>query len=289
MFDLNDSHIRKAIAESLIVDIDSWCETEYTNRPSRRLGGSMIGKPCSRELWYSFRHAKKANFASANKSAGQTLRLLRRGNDEEFNFTKYFQAIGCKFLHTVENQCEVTDCEDHFVMKLDNVGYLPPKFEYLEKVVFEFKTSNMTNFNTLKKEGLQRDKPVHFAQMSVGAYKLGIEYGVYAVVDKNTDELYIELVKLDLGLGKTMIDKAMAIITSPPESPPAKISLSQANFTCKWCNFKDICHNGEAVEINCRSCVNSVPLKAGKWGCKLYGEIPDEVIPKGCPQHKGIS
>jgi hypothetical protein len=147
----------------------------------------------------------------------------------------------------------------------------------------------MANFNTLKKSGLQREKPVHWAQMCTYGFKMSIEYGIYCVVDKNTDELYIELVKLDWGFGKTMIDKAMAIITAPVEQPPAKISMSASNFACKWCNFKDICHNGEAVEINCRSCVNAMPLADGKWGCKLYGEIPTEVIPKGCPQHKGIS
>lgn len=289
MIDITNSETRQAIADSMLVDIDDWCEKEYFEGPRKHLGASVIGKPCSRELWYSFRHAKKDVYSRGNSSAGQTLRLLRRGHGEEYNFIKYFEGIGCKFLHTPEDQARVTDCEGHFGGSLDNIGYLPPKFEYLDKVLFEFKTSNMANFNTLKKEGLQRNKPVHFAQMSTYGYKLNIPYGIYAVVDKNTDELYIEFVKLDLGFGQTMIDKAMKIITSPVEYPPPKISMSAGNFACKWCNYKDICHNGEAVEINCRSCVNAMALKDGKWGCKLYGEIPTEVIPVGCQSHKGIS
>jgi hypothetical protein len=289
MIDFSDSEVRKQIADSLIVDIDSWSEQKYTEAPRRHLGASIIGKPCSRELWYAFRWAKRDNYASGNKPAGQSLRLFQRGHKEEFSFIEYFEGIGCKFLHTPEDQARVSDCSGHFGGSLDNIGYLPPKFEYLEKVLFEFKTSNMANFNTLKKNGLHREKPVHHAQMCTYGFKMGIEYGVYCVVDKNTDELYIELVKLDLGYGKTMVDKALAIITAPHTHPPAKISMSISNFACKWCNFKDVCHNGEAVEINCRSCVNAVPLEDGKWGCRLYGEIPTEVIPKGCPQHKGIN
>lgn len=286
--DLNDSQIRSAIAESMIVDIDNWCEQKYSEGPRRHLGASIIGKPCSRELWYSFRHAKKECYSSGAKSAGQTLRIFQRGHKEEFNFTEYFEGIGCKFRFTPETQAKISDCESHFGGSVDNVGFLPAKFEYNEEIVFEFKSSNMANFNTLKKEGLQRSKPVHYAQMSTYGYKLEIKYGVYAVVDKNTDELYIELVKLDWHLGATMIDKAMSIITATPEHPPAKISMSAANFACKWCNFKDVCHNGEAVDINCRSCVNAQAATEGKWHCKLYGEIPVDVIAKGCPSHKGI-
>lgn len=287
-FDLEDSQIRSAIAESMIVDIDNWCEQKYSEGPRRHLGASVIGKPCSRELWYSFRHAKRESYASGSKSAGQTLRIYQRGHREEFNFIEYFEGIGCKFKYTPETQVKIADCGGHFGGSVDNVGLLPPKFEYTEDVVFEFKSSNMANFNTLKKEGLQRNKPVHFAQMSTYGFKLKIKFGVYAVVDKNTDELYIEFVKLDWHLGATMIDKAMAIITAPVETPPAKISMSAGNFSCKWCNFRDVCHNGEAVDINCRSCVNAQAATEGKWNCKLYGEIPVDIIPKGCANHKGI-
>lgn len=52
------------------------------------LGGSLIGRPCLRELWYSFRWARKPSFA------GRMLRLFERGHLEEFRFVKYLKMAG---------------------------------------------------------------------------------------------------------------------------------------------------------------------------------------------------
>ncbi len=279
-----------AIAESMVADIDEWCKQTLSEPMRKHLGASMIGDSCSRKLWYGFRWAKPTDFSSEYKTAGQTLRLLNRGHSEEQHFIKYLEGIGCRFEHTPDEQVRISDCEGHFGGSLDNEGHLPPKFEYVKPVLFEFKTSNESNFSQLKKNGLRRNKPIHFAQMSTYGYKRNLDFGVYVVVNKNTDEIYIELVKLDHELGRMMIDKAMSIITAKPEEPPAKISLSAANLACKWCNFTAICHHGERPVINCRSCVNAAPLANAKWGCKLYNmEIPDDYIEKGCDKHVGIS
>jgi len=252
------------------------------------LGGSVIGKPCSRELWYSFRWAKKETFESESvkRTPGQLMRLFQRGHREETPLTKYLEGIGCVFDSTKETQLRISDCGGHFGGSLDNVGTLPPKFKIPYKVLFEFKTSNMALFNKLKKEGLRKHKPVHFAQMCVYGYKTGIRFGCYVCVDKNTDELYIEIVKLDFELAGMMIEKAANIITA--KVPPPKIAQTSTHFSCKWCSFKQICHYDEPIEKNCRSCVNAVPLEDGKWGCNLYGPIPDNIIPIGCDSYSPI-
>lgn len=52
------------------------------------LGGSMIGKPCERELWYSFRWSQLPKFD------GRMYRLFDRGHKEEFRFVDYLLGIG---------------------------------------------------------------------------------------------------------------------------------------------------------------------------------------------------
>lgn len=71
--------------------IDATFEAD-AEREKRRghLGGSAIGSPCERELWYGFRWAHEEKFQ------GRMLRLFNRGHKEEFRFVDYLRRIGCE-------------------------------------------------------------------------------------------------------------------------------------------------------------------------------------------------
>lgn len=288
--DLNKIEDRTKLTDSLLVDIDQWSEEAYDDGNRTHLGASIIGKSCSRELWYSFRWAKKQTFKSGSKSHGQMLRLFQRGHREEHHMIEYLKGIGCVFEATPEDQLRIADIGDHFGGSIDNVGLLPPTYGILERILFEFKTSNMASFNKLRKNGVVNEKPVHFSQICVYGYKMGLNWCLYLCVDKNTDELYIELVPIDHDHGRQMIDKAGAIIMA--KQAPPKISMQATNFACKWCSFSDICHHDEPVEKNCRSCIHSTPMADKKWACDLAPQdnnvIPDNIIPLGCDHHQGI-
>ena len=54
-----------------------------------------------------------------------------------------------------------------------------------------------------------------------------------------------------------------------------RIAENEAFYECKFCNFVDICHNGECPEINCRSCRFVQPIENGEWYCNKHnGQIP---------------
>lgn len=289
--DLTNHAIRQQIADTIGMDIDDWCEANYADDKRKHLGASQIGKPCSRALWYQFRWAgNPLEVSSANKTTGQVLRLFLRGHREEPAIIEYLEGIGCKFDATPETQIKISDVGGHFGGSCDNVGTLPTKFGYNEKVLFEFKTSNFSDFNKLKREGVKNLKPVHFSQMCVYGFKLGLQFALYICVDKNSDDLYVELIELDWEHAKTMLEKASHIIQSP--TPTTKISSSITNWACKWCSFQKICHYGEPLDVNCRTCQNSIPVNEGKWACKLapanQNIIPEEIIKIGCPSYKAI-
>ena len=52
-------------------------EDRTADSPRPHLGASVIGRPCARELWYSFRWGTESDFN------GRLLRLFRRGHQEE--------------------------------------------------------------------------------------------------------------------------------------------------------------------------------------------------------------
>lgn len=293
----NDIVIRENIAKTLMVDIDEKVEEKADRRKSRRLGSSLIGKPCSREVWYNFRWAKEEELGSETRPAGRVIRLFNRGHREEPVLIEHLKDIGCKFEEPPEGQDQWTFsiCEDHAVTKLDGVGYLPERFEVPDKVIFEFKTASLSNFTKMKKYGIQTEQPKYWAQACFSGQLSKIEYVVFVIVSKNDDDILIEFHKLDDEYGKILVDKAIHIITSP--EPLLKISQSSTNFACKFCTFKDICHYDEPVEKNCRSCKFASAAQGGKWVCSnpVYelGEagcmtIPEDFIPKGCEHHVGI-
>lgn len=54
----------------------------------RHLGGSLVGRECPRELWYSFR------WCTDKKHDGRLLRLFNRGHLEEFRFVDWLRMAG---------------------------------------------------------------------------------------------------------------------------------------------------------------------------------------------------
>ena len=58
------------------------------DEPRGHLGCSLLGHPCERWLWLSFRWAVKEKFQ------GRILRLFRRGNNEENIIISDLEAIG---------------------------------------------------------------------------------------------------------------------------------------------------------------------------------------------------
>lgn len=82
------------MAKHVLVDmIDTAFVEQHPERDTpfrNHLGGSMIGKTCERELYYSFRWFKRPTFK------GRMLRLFDRGHKEEFRFVAFLRSIGIR-------------------------------------------------------------------------------------------------------------------------------------------------------------------------------------------------
>ena len=84
------SETLKKLSYQISNDIDEFCKTSYDDGFRSHLGASMIGRECSRELWYSFRWVKPSSFN------GRMLRLFNRGHREEERFIEWLEGIGAK-------------------------------------------------------------------------------------------------------------------------------------------------------------------------------------------------
>lgn len=283
---LDDLGTLSLLSDSLKSDIDKYCVETYDDGFRGHLGASQIGKPCLRALRYAFRWYDHKTFS------GQQYRLFQRGHFEEQRFVEYLQGIGCDvqvFAPNTEHikdkgkrQIRISACEGHFAGSIDGIVTLPTKYAIDEPILAEFKTQGYQKFAKLIEEGCQVNKTQHYAQQSVYGYKLGLQHSVYISVNKNSDDLHLEVIKLDWNLGKELEEKAERIIFSREALP--KIAMSSNFFECKYCDYREVCWFDKKPCVNCRSCIRSKPVENAQWECNKFGRIPKEFIKDGCKE-----
>jgi hypothetical protein len=271
------------LAKRIKEDIDAYSVKVFDDGPREHLGASIIGHPCARYSWSTFR------WIYHKKYTGRMYRLFERGKLEEARFIKLLRGIGFEVWETTEDgeQHRVIMAQGHGGGSLDGVIRFPQDYDIDEPLLVEFKTNGTGRGFTELKRGVTLAKPIHFAQMSLYGYKYNLQYALYMNVNKNDDDIHIEIVKLNWILGRELETKMGHIIAS--QEPPAKIAESPAYFECKYCDYVDHCHNQRMPDKNCRSCVNAKPIVDAKWHCVFWEQvIPTEFIKQGCGEWKGL-
>lgn len=274
------------VAERIKNEIDAYCVRTYGNAYREHLGASLIGRECPRELWYTFR------WYGGIPHDGRILRLFNRGHREEERFVEWLRGIGFTVEQFDEdgNQFRVVGVNGHFGGSQDGAGIFPPDWDIAEKILLEFKTSGTgPKFANLLRNGVIVEKQDHFGQMSVYGRKRNIRYCLYLAINKNDDDLHVEIVKLDWKLAEQLEARAQHVIASP--KPPERLSESRTFFKCKMCSFLGVCHDKAQPDRNCRSCRFAAPADNATWVCLGPGQgqtIPSDFIPQGCGEWKEI-
>lgn len=248
------------------------------------LGLSSLGEECERRLWYGFRLAHEPE-----QFTGRKIRLFDTGNREEARLLDELRAIGIDVREIdpeTGHQWAVEAAQGHARGHLDGVllGVLEaPKTEHL----FEAKTHNAKSFKALVKDGVEKAKPVHYAQMQGYMHLRGLTRALYLAVEKDTDEIYSERLNYDAMFGLRLISKANRIVSA--SRAPAKLHedpTAKMAFGCGYCPARDICHGGQWARSNCRTCLHSTPIAGGKWECGRFGrELSFDEQKAGCPAH----
>lgn len=153
--------------------------------------------------------------------------------------------------------------------------------------LLECKTHNDKSFRELVGKGVQQAKPEHYIQMQQYMHYRKLHWCFYMAVNKNDDDIYVEVVEYRPEVGAAYSDRAGSIIEA--QKAPQRITEDPSSFLCRFCDFKRICHYGETPEKNCRSCQYASPGEDKSWVCGLHGQpIPATFIPKGCNQWEPV-
>lgn len=250
--------------------------------PRPHLGASIIGHECTRYLWYTFRWAFGKTFA------GRMYRLFQTGNREEERIIANLRQIGVTVHATDENGKQIqVKHSNHVAGSIDGIA---KGFDHYGKNVWhvlEFKTHNDASFKQLVNNGVRKHKPMHYAQMQVYMHLIGKDRALYIAVNKNTDEMYEERIKLDTVFAQQMLNRADQVIDS--QYPPPRISDNPAYFACKFCDAYAVCHQNAMPKFSCRTCLHSTPDAEG-WSCEHHKitSMDTQLQRQGCFHHKVI-
>jgi hypothetical protein len=267
---------------SISAKIDAYHESQQ-GRPRPHMGCSLLGHPCDRWLWLNFRWAMPEQFS------GRMLRLFRRGHNEEVTVIDDLKAIGVDVFDMKDGQHHVS-FGSHVSGSVDGlIGGGVPGAEKTPHLL-EIKTHSSKSFSWLTKNGVQKAKPQHHAQMQVYMHGTGMTRALYYAVCKDNDEIYTERVKYNQTEAETLIMRGQSIALSDvmPEKMPM---ASPEQFTCKYCPALGFCFKQETapeVHEHCRTCQRSTPTQASTWICGLYdnADIPLDVQYKGCDKYQ---
>jgi len=271
---------------------DRALEDKAASEPARasRLGMGVIGESCSRKIWYRFRLALRERFDA------KTLKNFADGHASELVQAERLRLAQGVMLETLDpvtgKQFEYTDCNGHFVGKLD--GKITGLLQAPKKLhVWEHKSTSEKKFNELKKAiadlgeklALRKWNPVYYAQAICYMFYEGTDRHYMTVSTPGVRDTVSVRTEADPAFAMQLKAKAQRIIDA--QEPPEKISDTASWFECRFCQFSGICHEQEMPDRGCRTCLHSTAIENGQWHCERHGKIltPEEQV-EGCVLHK---
>lgn len=233
------------------------------------LGASIISKECERALWYDFRWVTRSAFS------GRMLRLFETGRLEEDRLVRDLRRTGATVLDCdpdTGRQWRVEAHGGHFGGSMDAVAIGLREAPATRHVV-EFKTHNQSSLTALRKDGVQRSKPLHWAQMQVYVHLAGLNRAMYVTVCRDTDEIHIERVHADPGEGERLLARARRVIDAP--RPPARISEDATWWQCRLCDHHDHCTaSGRPRPTAAPACIRPRSTAAGTAPAGIGRSLP---------------
>lgn len=260
-------------------------EAENTELPQYEgygISASTLGKTCDRELFYSLRWVSDPEIFD-----GRKLRIFERGNIEEDRIVADLKRAGLNVQEVGMDgkQWRFALARGFVRGKADGkiTGVLEaPKATH----VLEIKSAKAADWRGVKKHGLRKHKPDHWHQLHSGMVGLGIDRGLYIMVNKDTEEILTERLRIDHEEAARQEARALAIVDA--HDAPSRAADKPDSFVCRFCKHKSVCHDAGPVRRHCRTCLHFTFTSDGNGHCDRFGEPKrpsTQQAGKDCPAH----
>ena len=265
-----------ALGEKIVSTIFAGVESTADPADNFRghLGCSILGDECERKSWFTFHWYTQRNLP------GRILRLFDRGKREEAPLVEAIRSAHIEVQPvnpSTNRQWSFTDPDlPHLGGSADGIsrGW----FGNDTWVGLEFKTAAGARWREFDKKGVKATSPTYHGQVQSMMRLSHLDCNaspplnafIEIIVNKDTDDLYAELIPRDIEAGEILKAKAARVFEASHPTEVERISEYGDFYLCKFCDHSSICHGyDDAVPApTCRSCAH-VQLTARTWRCGL--------------------
>lgn len=252
---------------SLSARIDA-IEVPVERRP--HLGGSILGHSCQRYLWYNFRWAYKGGINT------RLNRIFRLGDAIEDLIIADLARAG---MTVTNGQVRVIGYKGHGGGSIDGM---------IGDTLFEAKSMNVSNYNKVRKQGVRTGFPTYYSQMQYYMGSLELDTGLFVSMNKNTQELYTEVVEFNPEEYERLQEIERNVIDATNADHFERVGYNASWHECRFCDASDVCHQDLPLEVSCRTCTHVIVCADGRWYCDLKKEHRDmRQQLEACTKYKG--
>jgi hypothetical protein len=202
------------------------------------LGASMLGDECTRKI--QLQYMKHEVDVSA-----QTLRTFAIGHCLEDLIAEWIVLAGFDLQARNESgeQFGFSVADGKLKGHVDGIIFGGPDFlKY--PALWECKTMNNKSWNDTKKRGVLVTKPLYFVQVQLYMAYMSLDENpcLFTALNKDTSELYHELIPFDAEAAQRYSDRAVQIIKASENNELMPCISSDSSFyRCKMCGFRGKC------------------------------------------------
>ena len=229
--------------------ISSEASEREATPPRTYLGASRLGHACERALQFEFVGAPKDDGADFG---GQTLRIFAIGHQLEDLAIRWLRAAGIDLVTQKRDggQFGFSVAGGRIRGHVDGIiADAPAALGMRVPALWECKTMNARNWRACVKDGVTVSKPVYAAQIAIyQAYmepsvpEISAAPALFTAINKDTCEIWHELVPFDGALAQASSDKAVQILRAcdAGELLP-RHTADPEYFECRFCAWKERC------------------------------------------------
>ena len=247
MIDLNH---QPKFHEQVSMLLDAALQAERSQQARRRyLGASRLGVPCERALQYEYVDAPVDDGAEL---PGRTLRIFEVGHVMEDLAIRWLRLAGFDLYTRKQDggQFGFSVAGGRIQGHVDGViAGAPSALNLSFPMLWECKTMNDKSWRDTVKHGVSKSKPVYAAQMAV--YQAYMEASIpgisanpalFTAINKDSEEIWFELVPFDGGLAQRMSDRAVRVITATDSQELLpRHTTTPTHVECKFCSWQVRC------------------------------------------------
>lgn len=213
------------------------------------LGASLIGNECARQIWYEYNKYDRPDFEA------KTLLLFEDGHRTEDLTAERLRLVdGIELLtHNEDGEqfgFKHGKLKGHIDGKIRGLIQAPAKWH-----IWECKSSGQKKFDEFKKLSLQDEKSA-LQKWNMNYYVQAQLYMHFFDMDRHYTTVALGggrdyascRTEYDMSVALKYIDRAEKIISATSEPP--RLSENPDFFICRWCAYKDICHNEDTQTIS---------------------------------------